>query len=63
MEESIWEEKLRKNASTKDLELYYRVKEGICTKKREGLLVVKRGKRRDTSICGRSAKKRVHSTL
>jgi len=48
IEESIWEEKLKKNTSTKDLELYYKVKGGICTKKRKGLLVVKREKRRGT---------------
>jgi len=38
----------------------YRIKRGICTKKGESLLIVKRGKRRGTSICGELIKKRVY---
>jgi len=63
MEESIWEKGLRKNASTKDLGPCHKVKGGIHTKKRDGLLIVKREKRGCTSICERSAEKRVHLTL
>jgi len=63
VEESIWKERVRKDASMKGLGLCYRVKERICTKKGEGLLVVKRGKRGDASICRRSVEKGIYSTL
>jgi len=63
IEESIWEKGLRKEASTKDLGPHHRDKEGIHDKKRKCLLVVKREERGDTSICGRSAKKRIYLIL
>ena len=45
MEESIWKERVEKDASVKGLGLCYRVKGRICTKKEEGLLIVERGVR------------------
>jgi len=63
VEESIWKERVEKDASAKGLESCYRVKGGICTKKGEDLLVVKRGKRRGASICGGLVEKGIHSTL
>jgi len=63
IEESIWEKGLRKEASMKNLGPHHRAKGGIHTKKRKCLLVVKRGERGGTSICGRSAKKRIHLIL
>jgi len=60
VEESIWKEGVRKDASTKGLGPCYRVKGGICAKKGEDLLIVKRRERRDTNICGGSVKERVH---
>jgi len=63
VEESIWVEEVREDASAKDLGPCHRSKGGVCTKKEEGLLIVKRGKRGDTSIYERSAEKGVHLTL
>jgi len=63
VKESIWKERVRKDTSVKGLRSCYRVKGGIYTKKGEGLLVVKRRKRRDTSICRGSVEKGIHLTL
>ena len=60
MEKSIWKKEVRKNTSVKGLGLCYRIKRGICTEKRKSLLIIKRGKRRDTSICGGLIKKKVY---
>jgi len=53
VKESIWKERVGKNASMKGLGSRSRVKERIYTKKKEGLLIVKKGKRGGASICGR----------
>ena len=63
MKESIWKKRVREDASVKGLGLCYKVKGGICTKEGEGLLIVKRRKRRDTSICEGSVEKGIHLTL
>ena len=56
VEESIQKEGVGKDASVKGLGSCYRVKRGICAEKGESLLIVKRGERRGTSICGGSVK-------
>jgi len=63
VEESIWKEGVRKNASVKSLGSRNRVERGIYTKERESVFIVKRRKRGGTSIYGRSIAKEVHSSL
>ena len=63
MEKSIWKEKVGEDAGVKNLGLCHRTKEGVYTKKGEGILTIKRRKRGGTDICGRPAEKRVHLTL
>jgi len=63
MEESIWKERVRENASAKGLGLCNRVERRLCAKKREGILIVKEEKRGGTSICGKPVKKGIYSTL
>ena len=40
-----------------------RTKERVCAKKRKGILLIKREKKGDTSICGGLTAKRVHSAI
>jgi len=63
VEESIWKKGVRKDAGTKDLGPYYRIKRGIYAKKGESILTIKRGKRGSTDICGRPVEKRIYLTL
>jgi len=63
VEEGIWKERLRKDASVKGLGSCYRVKGGIYAKKGKSVFAVKGRERRNTSICRGPIKKRVHSTL
>jgi len=63
VKESIWKERVRKDASAKGLGSCDGVKGRICVKKGEGLLIVKRRKRGGTSICRGSVEKEIHSTL
>ena len=50
MEESIWKKGVGKDASTKDLGPCHRIKGGIYTKKGEGILTIKKGKRGSTFV-------------
>ena len=63
MEESIWKKGVEKDTSAKDLGPCHRVKRGVYTKKREGILTIERRKRGSTKICGRSTEKRIYLTL
>jgi len=63
VEEGIWKERLRKDASAKGLGSCYRVKGGIYAKKGESVFAIKRKERRSTGICRGPIKKRVHLTL
>ena len=54
IEESIWKDRVRANASAKGLEPCNWVKEGICAKKGESVYIVKRKVRGSTGICGGS---------
>ena len=60
MEEGVWKKGVGKNASAKDLEPCHRIERGVHTKKGKDVLVVEGGKRRSTSICGRSVEERIH---
>jgi len=59
VKESLWEKRVRKNASTKGLGSCDRIERGVYTKERESIFVVKRGKGGSASICRRSTAKRV----
>ena len=59
----VFGKKESEDTSVKDLELCHRIKGEVCTKKEEGLLIIKRKKRGGTNICRRSAKERIYSTL
>jgi len=63
VEKSIWQEKIRMDASAKSLEPCYRVKRGICAEKGKSIFTVKRRKKESTSICKRPVKKRIHLIL
>ena len=63
MEKSIWEEKVRKNASVKGLGSCDRVKRGVCAKKGKGVFIVEERERRGTGICRELTKKRVYLTF
>ena len=63
MGKGIWKKKVRKDASTKNLGPYYRVKGRIYTKKGKGVLTVQGGKGGGASIYRRSVKERIHPTF
>ena len=63
VEESIWEERVGKNASTKSLGPRNRIKGGIYTKEGKGIFVIKGRKGGSASVHGRSTMKRVYLTL
>ena len=63
MKESIWKKGVRKDASTKDLGLCHRIKEGIYAKKGESILTIEREKRESTDICGRPVEEGIYLTL
>jgi len=60
MKESIWKERVREDASAKDLEPCNRIEGRLCATEREGVLIVKGGKKESTSICGRSVEKGIY---
>jgi len=60
VEESIWKKEVEKDAGTKDLGLYHRIKGGIYTKKGESILTIKRGKRGSTDVCGRPVEEEIY---
>ena len=51
MEESIQKDRVRANASVKDLGPCNWVKEEICTKKEESVCIVKRRAKRSAGVC------------
>ena len=63
MEESIWKERVREDASVKGLGPCNRIERRLRAVKREGVLIVKGGERGGTSICGRSVEKGIYSTF
>jgi len=63
IEKGIWKERVREDASTKDLGPCNRVKRRLHAKKREGVLTVKGRERGGTSICRRPVEKGIYLTL
>jgi len=63
IEKSIWEERVRKDASVKGLGSCNRVKRGVCAKKEESVFIVKERERGGIGICGGPTKKRVYPTF
>jgi len=45
------------------MEPYNQVEKRVCTKKREGILTVKKRKKKDADICRGPVVKRIHSTI
>ena len=62
MEESIQKDRVRANASVKDLGPCHRI-ERIHAKKEKGILIIEGRKGRSTSICGGSVKERIYPTF
>jgi len=60
MKESVWKEK---DASAKGLGPCNRVERRLCTKKREGILIVKREEKGGISICEKPVKKGTYLTF
>ena len=63
VEKSIWKERVREDASTENLGSHHRIKGGVYTKERKGILIIERRKREGTDICGRLVEKRIYPTL
>jgi len=63
IEKSIWEKRVREDASAKGLGSCNRVKRGICTKKEKCVFIVEGRERGGTGICGGPTKKRVYLTF
>jgi len=63
VKESLWEKRIRKNASAKGLGSCDRVERRVYTKERKGVFIVKRRKGGSASVRGRSTAERVHLTL
>jgi len=63
IEEDVWKEGVREDASAKSLESCNRVERGICTKEGKSILFVKRGKGGSASICRGPVKKGIYSTI
>ena len=60
VEEDVRKKEVGKNASAKDLGLCHRIERGVYAKKGKGILIVKGGKGRSTSICGRLVEERIY---
>jgi len=63
VKESLWEKRVRKNASAKGLGSHDRIEREVYTKERKSVFIVKRGKEGSASVHGRSTMKRVHPPL
>jgi len=63
VEKSIWKERVGKDASTENLGSHHRIKEGVYTKERKGILIIERRKKGGTDICGRPVEERIYPTL
>ena len=63
MDKSLWKEKIRENANKKDVGPCDRSEERICTKKREGVPIAKRGKRGGEGVYKETAEERIHTTI
>ena len=63
MKASIWKEGVGKNVHKKTIKLYNRIEERVCAKKRKGILAIKGGKRKSTSICKGPVTKRIHPAV
>ena len=63
VEKSIWKERVGEDASMENLGSYHRIKKGVYTKERKGILIIERRKRGGIDICGRPAEKRIYPTL
>jgi len=63
VEKSIQKKRVGEDASIENLGSCYRIKGGVYTKEREGILIIKRKKRGGTDICGRPVEERIYPTL
>jgi len=63
MEKSVWKDRIRAHTSAKGLELYYRIKREVYTKKSKGIFIIKRRMRRSTGICGGPAMQKIYPTI
>ena len=63
MEEGVWEERVKKNASAKGLGSCNRIKGRFYAKKGKGVFFVKGRKRGSTSICGGPTTKRIYPPI
>jgi len=63
VEESIWKERVGKNASAKSLGPHNRIKGGVYTKEGKGIFVIERRKGGSASVCRRLTAKKVYLTL
>jgi len=63
VEESLWESRIRKDASEEAIGPCNRAKERVCAKKGKGVLTIKRGERGGTGLCGRSIEEELHQAM
>jgi len=63
VKKGLWEERIRKNASTKNLGPCDRIEEGVYAQEGKGVLIIKGRKRGSTSIRGGPTTERVYLAL
>ena len=63
VEKSIWKERVGEDAGTENLGSHHRIKGGVYTKEKKGILIIERRKRGGTDICRRPVEERIYPTL
>jgi len=63
MDKSLWRETIRENADKEGVGPCDRSEGRICTKKKEGVPVAKRGKRGGEGVYKETAEERIHMTI
>jgi len=63
VDKGVWEEAVRKNVDKKIMRSCDRCEGGVCTMKRKGISVVKRGERGGKRICEGVVEKGIHLAI
>ena len=63
MDKSIWEEVIREDANKEGVGSYNRGERGLCTKKRKGVPIVKRGERGGEGVYLETIEERIYLTI
>ena len=63
VDQGVWKESKQKNTNKEGMEPYNRVKEKICTKKRESLSLIQRRERRSKEVHPEVDEEKVYQTI